>query len=783
MVYRILLLVLIVLLGLAIIGPEQRRPPSSGPEREDPAEGRLEKEVVADFEQGLDTWHTLQGPPVSRRAYRPRAGHVLEIPGGRENELILSREGEYDWFGWTAFSFDVHAPDSLRGREIYLAVRDDEHFWYQSRKPFELSGGWQTCLVDLVPTPADNGLVPAGHHRPWSGDVSHSLRTIQLRFQGSTPFSAPVMVDNLVLLRPPGGAVAPPLAVTGLRSNASEVGLYEKFEISFNLSRSYHNPYDPDEISVYGVFLLPGGRRVRMPGFFYQPYERRLTGGREELVPAGRGRWMVRFAPRETGYHRFFIEVVDREDRLESDTWNFLGVESASRGFARVSTRDSRYFEFDDGTFFYPVGMNLISPWDRPYNQDYVETPPIGLGTLAFDHYFERMQANGMNFCRMWMAYWWLALEWNPEEGPYHGLGRYSASNAWRLDHVLEQAEERGVYILLTLNNHTMMSSVSWGRNPFNRAAGGLISNPGEYFTDTRARELVKRRFRYIVARWGYSTAVFAWDLWSEVDLTMNYNMANVRQWHSDMGDFLKEKDPFRRMVTTHYCYPSRAVEWGQLPESFAFLHSNSYVEVDRLPDNQLEAIREYWQRMKVLGRPVFSSEFGGHWALSEDEVLLRDLHTGLWSTFMTPMAGTPQFWWWNFVDDKDLYHLYRALSRFAAGEDRRGLDWSEIEASIGNDPSGFLSVIALGGPDGAWAWVYHFLSALKSGHEERLVRGAEMILPGLRDGRYLVEFWDTRKGEVFQSLTLESRDGAMAVPLPPVATDFACKVRKARGN
>ena len=61
----------------------------------------------------------------------------------------------------------------------------------------------------------------------------------------------------------------------------------------------------------------------------------------------------------------------------------------------------------------------------------------------------------------------------------------------------------------------------NWPTNPFNSAvSGGFLAAPQDLWNSTRAYSLFQRRFRYIVARWGYSTALMSWELWNEVDLT-----------------------------------------------------------------------------------------------------------------------------------------------------------------------------------------------------------------------------------------------------------------------
>ena len=43
------------------------------------------------------------------------------------------------------------------------------------------------------------------------------------------------------------------------------------------------------------------------------------------------------------------------------------------------------------------------------------------------------------------------------------------------------------------------------------KANGGFLSDATQFFTNSTAISLTKRKLRYSVARWGYSTAVMSW--------------------------------------------------------------------------------------------------------------------------------------------------------------------------------------------------------------------------------------------------------------------------------
>ena len=61
------------------------------------------------------------------------------------------------------------------------------------------------------------------------------------------------------------------LAIKSADSDADRVRLSERLELTVDLSASFDNPFDPDEIDVRARFTLPNRRAVEVLGFFYHP--------------------------------------------------------------------------------------------------------------------------------------------------------------------------------------------------------------------------------------------------------------------------------------------------------------------------------------------------------------------------------------------------------------------------------------------------------------------------------------------------------------------------------
>src|SRR5262249_28077262 len=169
---------------------------------------------------------------------------------------------------------------------------------------------------------------------------------------------------------------------------------------------------------------------------------------------------------------------------------------------------------------------------------------------------FAKMGRAGENWSRVWMDHWdGKNLDW-PAPGR---SGELDVDVARRWDSIVDAAERSGIYFQMVLQHHGQYSSrvnPSSVENPWNRKNGGFLDTPEQFFTDARARALTKAKYRYIVARWGYSPHVLAWELFNEVQFTdaMGHGQRDaVVGWHRDMAAYLRAQDPNYLLVTTSY--------------------------------------------------------------------------------------------------------------------------------------------------------------------------------------------------------------------------------------
>jgi len=457
------------------------------------------------------------------------------------------------------------------------------------------------------------------------------------------------------------------LAIHDVELSESEIPRFDTVELTADISATYDNPFDPDDVILDAVFAAPSGHKLKLPGFFHQSFKAEYEDGLELLSLVGKPVWKVRFAPVETGVHSVILSVRDRSGTITSEEKKFNCVESDSRGFPKISEPPEpgapRYFQFEDGKTLFLIGHNMPTYSAR------------------VEEYFSKMEAGGENYNRFWMYRSGLGLEWNQP------VGTYRLVEAWRMDNALKAAARHGIYLMLCFDTHQDFREV-WERNPYSEKQGGPCKEPMDFFTNEKARALYKKRLRYIVARWTADTHVLAWEFMNEMegwDGTQQ-NRQKAVEWNAEMSRTLRQLDPYKRPISTSLWTTGGWAELWNLPE-MDFVQSHFYANTPKDMAQSVASIcdqkrRDYPDKLHVFAEYGIMSGGGTR----QNDPAGVHLHNGNWAGLMSGAASVPASWWHeSYIDPLGLYSVYRGLANFVADEgDLAENAWKPLElASI----------------------------------------------------------------------------------------------------
>ncbi len=428
---------------------------------------------------------------------------------------------------------------------------------------------------------------------------------------------------------------------------------YDKFEVRIDLSASYTNPYDYDQIVVSGVFRGPDGQSKRIDGFYMKEFDLDTSNG--QLRPAqDPGVFKIRFAPDQIGEWSYTVVVEDMNGVVSSEATVFRCIPPTNpknKGFVRSDL--TNYLHFDTDEQYVPIGENMAWPVNNPY--------------LDYQSWLNGLSENGGNFFRLWHAHWGLGIEWQQGWNGFEGLRKYQQTNARYQDWLFDYCAANGIHVMLTLQHHGQVSSQvnpNWGENPYNARNDGPCIDTWDFFVNEEAMNHTRNRFRYIIARWGYSRAIMAWELFNEVEWTDEFekSQSKVQDWHFTMAAYLKEIDPNNHLVTTSFAHENYDPLIWNNPD-IDITQTHFYLNTSNIERALAGGVRNY---LDAYGKPTLTGEFGlgASSRLSEEDTEGIHLHNGLWGALFAGGMGTAMSWWWDsYIHPSNLYYHFSGLS------------------------------------------------------------------------------------------------------------------------
>ncbi len=535
---------------------------------------------------------------------------------------------------------------------------------------------------------------------------------------------------------------------------SSPVGQFEKLEFSIENGKTYDNPFDPDEVDMSGTFVSPSGDTIRINAFWDGSW------------------WKLRFAGAETGDWRYRVTVRDRDGTMHKEG-GFRVTASGSKGWIGPSSADPHYLAHHDGSPYFGVGMAV--PW-LVYDSRYYEQP----GLLG------RLEEHGVNLIN------WLFTSWDIQllRDSYR---HYSMEDARKFDLLLADAESRGIKLVLGIWIHDLLRDAphpwsgfyDWGSNPFNQ-----LTTATGFFSDSLSWAYQEKYYRYIIARWGYSTSVAMWHTVAEIngtnaiydDLAMKNHPDG---WHNRINRFFTENDPFGHPTTVS---GSGGYDFSDGWEVTAVPQAHEYpYPADRIVENT-ERIA-YWADRLHRGhmKPALIGEFGK--STYEEGISEHFLHNGIWAGVMSGAAATPLHWWGGQISQRPenfstfnetMMRSLQYLGRFLGDTDMSAHGFTPLygapageKPSLEGMPEG--AAYALKGDSLSLCWIHHV-------HENstELFEGVTVTLPGLEEGQYRTEFYDPWNGMWLDTtLMADCIGGTLRIPCPGFTSDLAMKVTR----
>jgi len=535
------------------------------------------------------------------------------------------------------------------------------------------------------------------------------------------------------------------------------VPLHGKQEVAFGITGLGEvNPYDPNSISVMGEFSAPSGKLVNVAGFYFVP-DNPIGNAVEK-----QGTWKLRFAAIETGTYLLRINVSERKKTAQRiATVSFDVYPSERTGFVR---RDGRSFKLSTGEPFFPAGVNRC--WSK------------SASTEKYLRDMEDQAANGINCIRVWLAPWWMHLE--------EKTGIFNAAAAARLDAIVEKADVLNQRIILCIEQHGNLQPAGaeighWPLNPYNAANGGPCKRRIDFFKSKKARQLFKNRLRYIMARWGYSRSIMAWELFNEIEWIhiekggFEWNRKSIRKWHEEMSKYLRTNDPFGHLIATS---SDIAIQKKIAKRNAVDLLTVHVYKDDDLSVQLRQLISDLY---KDTDLPLLLEEYGH---INDGDAERRITRASFIMGFAGVGAGAMP--WLQDVDNpKPFYKRIMTANRFF----QKKLRWSEEEFEafagkisiefIGDDLTEMLEPVHLIPLSGKTQTIIFAFSGSDLGIVQA-PRKIQLKIPDMTEQKYSVEIWSPVYGNVASRSMLFPKADILIIPLEEFTGETAIIIENA---
>jgi hypothetical protein len=480
-------------------------------------------------------------------------------------------------------------------------------------------------------------------------------------------------------------------------------------------------------------------------------------------------RWKFRFAPPELGEYRY--EARPAPDGAVVAAGGFRADPSPDHGLVRIDPAEHHRLRFDDGTPFFVLGENRINVYDRTWNY----------GHKSAADYIATMAGYGMNTLRVFIF-----ADCKSESTHDHAqpgciepkLGRFDEKVAREFDAIFEAAEAHGIYVILTafaIGFSPGDSWKNWADNPYNVVNGGPATRNTEVFTRDDLRAASKRKLRYLLDRYGYSSHLLAIDLINEPEWDGQIPERIWIPWAQDLARDWKQRDPYGHLVTVGSIGLSSNIDGDERPLYASpdidlvqwHLYGAATYDPRAHADEMVRRVRETWG----FDKPIFCGEFayGG-----EDPALYDHTHTGIWAAIFAGGGAlahsAPPF---HRDSDEPMTPArgrhFRVLADFLGGLDgKRRLepDPAAVARPVGT------AVWALGSGDYRVLWIVG--PAASYGQP---IANAVVTLRDVPAGRYQTEWRDDVSGQVLATVDLSSRGGDLDLKLPTFTRHLAGKL------
>jgi hypothetical protein len=449
---------------------------------------------------------------------------------------------------------------------------------------------------------------------------------------------------------------------------------YEKAEWDITINTLFENPYLQEDVSLDMDLTSPTGKKLSLPCYY------------ESGVSGADSKWKARFMPQEFGTYKFVLRLNKAGKEVNASKQTAFAV-AKTLGKGILHKKSDWAFQFDNGEAFRGIGENIC--WESRADDDSKFFKNLHeKEKYNYEYMLPALAKHGGNYFRTWICSWNLPLDWKSgiNNNRYQNSSAYfNPSAIKKMDRLVNLSDSLGLYIMLTL-----------GPGSYDARNGRYVVSTADFFTDSKAKAQYRNRLRFIVARWGYSSAIGAWEFFNEIDNVQFRDKnnpipaENIVEWHQEMASYLKKIDPYEHLVTTSISH--RDLKGLNSIDDIDFNQKHIYKNNRALPTTIISYANNF-KKPYVIGEYGYEYDWSKDFNLFADE-MDSDFKRGLWYGLFSPTPVLPMSWWWEFFDNRgtDAYISRVRFIQDAMMKAGRG-NFEKIDAKVSEEGVEVFSV------------------------------------------------------------------------------------------
>jgi len=345
------------------------------------------------------------------------------------------------------------------------------------------------------------------------------------------------------------------------------------------------------------------------------------------------------------------------------------------------------------------------------------------------------------------------------------------------IDQLVNKGEKQGIYFKFVVHDKN-----DWIQNHL--LENGEFDEEGDgYFQgqSTKANWLLRQWWRYVIARWGYSTAIHSWELLNEgpPNHLDHYGLAQ------QFGEFMHTFDSHPHLVTTSFWYGWEGEFWAD---------SDAYPDIDyadyHLYVTEPKDFQNIWNWSKSLSeqlyerpinKPVLMGELGFFTPGDPNYKMVFQssdwFHDLIWSQVSADVVFTPVYWWNDHLESINYRDTAKAFNTFMADVPLAQKQFSPLSMSI-SSPGWFYMGQKSQDGDYVFAWLHYQQSESASGITSKKSQGIQAEISLNPSTPYRVNWYDTIQSRLLLSEEVESDSaGKLILTYSNSNPDLAVKI------